>query len=144
MSAFISYDDFLTGTKQRILDLIIDGSDDLLDTVAVDARSYITDRLADRFDLTAEFAKTGTDRNRSLVSWMRALCLYAIYARVPDEQVPERVLKDYDDTRRDLEKIQKGDLGCSLGRLTDTSGNNITRFRMGNNTPRSHDPYATS
>jgi hypothetical protein len=141
MSTFIEYDDFLVSIKERILDLLIDDSDTALASASADAQSYITDRLADRYDIAAEFAKTGTDRNNTLLSWMRALILYAIYARVPDNQVPERVIKDYDDTRTELEKIQQSKLGCSLKRLADCEGETISRFRMGSNNPRSHDPY---
>lgn len=142
MSTFLSSADYLAGTKQRILDLILDGSLTALPLAENDARAYITDLLADRYDLTAEFAKTETDRNNSLIMWMRSITLYKLYARIPDEEVPERVIKDYDDTRRDLELIAKGNLGCSLKRIVDSDGEKISRFRMSNNTPRTHDPYS--
>jgi hypothetical protein len=143
MSTFISYNDYQTAKSSRILDLITEDNDTLLDTAELTAIGKITDRLAEKFNLAAEFAKTGSDRNTSLMSWVLALSLYYIYARVPDNDVPERVIKDYDDTLKELEQIQQGKLSCSLQRITDTTTGEIkTRFRMGNSEPRTHDPYA--
>lgn len=141
MSTFITIDDYKGKRSARILDLITGEDDSILNTAETTAIGIITDRLAERYDLAAELAKTDTSRNVSLVRWILALSIYDIYSRIPDEQVPERVIKDYDDTMSELEKIQIGKLGCSLTRETDTEGETITRFRMGNNTPRTHDPY---
>jgi phage gp36-like protein len=141
MSTFLNYDDYKTRVTPRILDLLTGDADQLIDVAESEAAATITDRLGERFDLTAEFAKTGSARNRSLMRWAITIAIYIIYARVPDEQIPERVIKDYDDTIRELELLQQGKLGCSLKRLTDTGGDIISRFRMGNNTPRTHDPY---
>ena len=141
MSTFLNYDDYKTRVTPRILDLLTGDADQLIDVAESEAAQTITDRLGERFDLTAEFAKTGSSRNRSLMRWAITIAIYIIYARVPDEQIPERVIKDYDDTIRELELLQQGKLGCSLKRLTDSGGEIISRFRMGNNNPRTHDPY---
>ena len=141
MSTFLNYDDYKTRVTPRILDLLTGDTDQLIDVAEGEAAQTITDRLGERFDLTVEFAKTGSARNRSLMRWAITIAIYIIYARVPDEQIPERVIKDYNDTIRELELLQQGKLGCSLKRLTDTGGDIISRFRMGNNTPRTHDPY---
>jgi Protein of unknown function (DUF1320) len=141
MSTFITYNDYQARLSQRILSLLTDNDNLILDNAEIEAAGIITDRLADKFDLNAEFVKTGSGRNATLLRWMKSLSLYFVYARVPDEEVPERIIKDYDDTRTELEKIQGGKLGCSLKRLTDSEGETITRFRMGSNTPRSHDPF---
>ncbi len=143
MSTFINYSDYQGTKTTRILDLLIGDDDTILETVETTAIGIITDRLAERFDLPAELAKTGSDRNPSLMRWVIALCTYTVYARVPDDDVPERVIKDYDDTLKELDKIQQG-RSCSLQRILDTEGEVKTRFRMGNDTPRTHDPYSYS
>jgi phage gp36-like protein len=141
MSTFIIYNDYQTRLSTRILDLLTNDTDYLLDNAENEAKAMITDRLGDRYDLTAEFGKSGSERNNSLIRFAITIAIYVIYSRIPDEQVPERVVKDYDDTVREMELLQKGKLGCSLTRLTDSEGETISRFRMGNNTPRTHDPY---
>lgn len=141
MSTFITYDDYKSKRSARILDLITSNDDTLLDTAEETAISIINDRLSERYNLIAEFAKTETSRNPSLVRWVLSISLYIVYSRIPDEEVPERVIKDYDDTIAELEKIQQGKLSCSLQGVINVEGDIKTRFRMGNNTPRSHDPY---
>lgn len=142
MSTFINYDDYRTRRTPRILDMLTGDSDSVLDITETEALSTITDRLGDKFDLAGELSKTGSDRNRSLMRWTLSLSIYILYSGVPDEQIPERVIKDYDDTIRELELIQQGRLSCSLKRLTNDDGSVKTRFRMGNNSPRTHDPFS--
>lgn len=143
MSTFITYNDYQASKSSRILDLLTSENDSVLDSAELTAIGMVTDRLSQLYNLNAEFAKTGTDRNSSLMRWVIALSLYLVYSRVPDDDVPARVIKDYDDTVRELEQIQQGKLSCSLQRLTvELTGEIKTRFRMGNSDPRSHDPYA--
>ena len=73
--------------------------------------------------------------------WTIAIVIYTIYARIPDDEVPERVIKDYDDAIRELELIQQGRLSCTLTLNTDSEGETVSRIRMGSNDPRTHDPY---
>lgn len=142
MSTFITYNDYETRLSPRILDLLTAGDNALLDKAETEAVGIINDRLSTIYNTPAELAKTDPDRNPSLVRWAISIAIYVLYARIPDEQVPERVIKDYDDTIRELEMLQQGKLNCTLSRLTDSEGTVISsRFRMGNNTPRSHDPF---
>jgi hypothetical protein len=141
MSTFITRTDYDISMTSRILTQIIGETDTIIDETEETAKSIITDRLAGKYDLAAEFAKTDTSRNRSLVRWMLAISVYLFYHRVPDEQVPERVVKDYDDTMKELEMIQQGKLGCSLSRLEDEDGEVISRIRMGSSAQRTHNPF---
>ena len=127
----------------RILDLLLGEGNDILNDAIVDALAIVTDRLGSKYDLDTELAKTGTERNRSLLRWITTLALYIFYARIPDEEVPERVIKDYDDTNKLLERIQDGKLGCALERLTsETTGKIVPRLRIGGNEARTHNPYS--
>lgn len=141
MSTFITRTDYDTTMTSRILTQIIGEDDTIINETEETARSIITDRLGGKYDLPAEFAKTDTSRNRSLVRWMMAISVYLFYHRVPDEQVPERVIKDYDDTMKELGLIQQGKLGCALSRLEDEDGEVISRIRMGFSEQRSHNPF---
>jgi len=141
MSTFINYDDYRTRLTDRIIGLLTDDSDYLLDNAEAEAIGIIKDRLSDKYAITAEFAKTGSERNKSLMRWTIAIVIYTLYSRIPDDEVPERVIKDYDDAIRELELIQQGRLSCTLTLNTDSEGETVSRIRMGSNDPRTHDPY---
>lgn len=142
MSTFINYNDYQGARSSRILDMLTGDNDTILLTAETTAIGIVTDRLAERYNLTAELAKSGSDRNSSLIRWILALSIYSVYSRVPDQEVPERVIKDYDDTLKELEQLQQGKLSCALQRIIDTEGEVKTRFRMGSDSPRTHDPYS--
>ncbi|MGQ1889140.1 phage protein Gp36 family protein [Thermophagus sp. OGC60D27] len=138
---FIQKEDYSTRVDSAIIDQITGGNDSLLDEAEKDAASVIIDRLGDKYNVQSELAHTGEDRDRSLMRWMISLSLYYIYARVPDEEIPERVIKDYDDTLSELDKIASGRYACNLARITNERGEATTSIRMGSNHLRTHNPY---
>ncbi|OGX23341.1 MAG: hypothetical protein A3K54_00040 [Omnitrophica WOR_2 bacterium RBG_13_44_8] len=141
MSTFISYTDYETRLSNRILTLLTEDNDYLLNNAESEAIGIITNRLQDKYSIGAEFAKTGSARNSSLIRWALSIAIYTLYSRIPDEEVPERIIKDYDDTISELEKISQGKLSCTLTLNTDDEGETISRIRMGSNDPRTHDPF---
>jgi hypothetical protein len=91
--------------------------------------------------MNLEFAKTGANRNQALLRWVKCLVLYYLYERIPDALVPERVIKNYDDTMEMLNKISDGKMNCTLAQLqeSDTDGNAepLTKTRWGSQPVRS-------
>jgi hypothetical protein len=65
--------------------------------------------LDNRYDMNVELAKAGADRHKVLLRWAKVLVIYYIYERVPDDMVPERVIKNYDEVVKALEKVEDGD-----------------------------------
>lgn len=141
MSAFLIMDDFQTRLSDRIIDILSDGDFSKLEAASNEASGIIRDRLVDKYQIDAELAKSGSSRNAILVRYVLSLAIYSLYSRIPDEEVPERVIKDYDDAMNDLKLISQGKLSCSLTINTDSEGNTKSRIRIGSNDPRSHDPY---
>jgi phage gp36-like protein len=141
MSTFITYDDYLTRVSERIISLITGDSNTPLANACDEATGVINDRLSAKYNVSAEFAKTSSSRNPALVRWALSIAVYCLYARIPDEETPERVVKDYDDAMKELAQLQQGKIETTLQRLTDTEGEVISRFRMSNNTPRTHNPF---
>ena len=73
---------------------------------------------------------------------MKHLAIYDIYDRVPDEDVPERVIKNYDDTWVQLMNASAGKLSLDLPKATDPeTGKKKTKFRGGSMPPRTHGRY---
>jgi len=130
--SFISINDYHSRISADVLNLLIDDDLTLLNEAEADAAQLITDRLAPKYQVAAELAKTDANRNRSLVRWMVCLALYFVYGRASSDEMPERVVKDYDDTLAELEKISGGKLNCSLERVTDaTTGEIKSSIRVG-------------
>ena len=76
-----------------------------------------------------------------LVRYSLSIAVYGLYSKIPDEEIPERVVKDYDDAMEDIRLISQGKLRSTLPLNTDSDGNTTVKIRMGSNDPRSHNPY---
>jgi phage gp36-like protein len=141
MSAFLNISDFQTRLSDRVINLLTDDLDSKLDIASNEATGIIRDRLYDKYQIDGEFSKTGTNRNAMLVRYALSLAIYSLYSRVPDEEIPERVVKDYDDAMSDLKLIAQGKLSTTITLNTDSDGETVSRIRVGSNDPRSHNPY---
>ena len=69
------------------------------------------------------------------------LAVYFFYERIPDEQVPARIVKNYDDTRSDLEKIARGKMHTTLESMLNDDETKKTIFSWSSNPPREHNPF---
>lgn len=78
------------------------------------AEDTITTMAGKLYNVTAEFAKTTTARNYYILSMAINIALYQIYNIADDEQVPEKIIKNYDDTMDELQKISIGKALLSL------------------------------
>jgi hypothetical protein len=138
---FITIEDFNRKLSVDIRNQITDNDDTILDLAEAEATAIIQDAFSQFYDLNSEFAKADTDRNMNLVRLMLNLVVYFIYERVPDSQVPPRVVKNYDDTIREIRDIEAGKRSISLARINDIeTGKPSTVFRWGSNTKRTHTP----
>lgn len=139
---FLTTDDFLMKMSEDIRNQITDTNNAILDDAEIHATAIIQDAFYDKYDLDAEFAKTGDDRHRNLLRWMLNLTIYFIYERIPDEQVPERIVKNYDDTIAEIKAIEQGKRNTSLTKLIrEDNQRKETNFRWGSNEKRTHNPY---
>jgi phage gp36-like protein len=138
---FLTRDDFDTKLSEDIVSQIIETDDTILDDAELQATAIIEDALSKTYDLDAEFAKTDTDRHKNLLRWMMNLAVYFIYERIPSNQVPDRVVKNYDDTIAEIKGIESGKRNTSLTlKVDETTGKTNSVFRFGSNLKRSHNP----
>lgn len=138
MAAYLIEADFKTVLRDVRLTQIVEGSTTLLADVSDEAQAKITDSLDALYDTDVIFAKTGTNRDKNVLRWMKMIALYYLYSRVEDDLVPERVIKDYDDTLKTLERIEDAIINAKLPRRIDTKGETKTKFRWGSNPKREH------
>lgn len=148
MDAYISKDDYKYMMRTERLDQILEASDEdeeaLLNDVENEALAIIRDHLGKRYNMDIEYGKAGTARNKVVLRWAKVLVIYFIYERVPDEMVPERVVKNYDDTLQLLIKIEEGKKdvdGLTAKTVTDDNGNSTpyTTRRWGSQKKRTND-----
>lgn len=103
------------------------------------------------YNINDELLQTGSLRNGYIKSLAISIALYEVYQRADDEQVPEKVIKNYDDAIDDLAKISmgkkslnlpppttptEGSEGTSNDEIVATTG--IGLRRMGSQYKRSH------
>jgi hypothetical protein len=138
MSSFVTKDDYKPHIRDNRLEQLIDQDDMILDQAEEDAIQIVKDALVATYDLDAIFSQTGADRKRNVLRWGLYLAVYFLYERIPDAMVPERVIKNYDDTREILHDIADGKRSVDLPKQTQASREPTTKFRWGALPPRTH------
>lgn len=141
MSTFLAKTDYKGWLSSTLIDQITGGDDTALENPESIAEQRIKDACGTKYDMDAEFAKTGTSRNMTLMRWMLAISCYFIYHDISDDEVPPRVIKDYDDCIMELEKIAAGKQSVAFDPLLDSEGAKVTMIQWGSDTARSHSPY---
>ena len=143
MSNFISYSDYKSFIRTERLNQLIDNDTSILNDAEGMAISDLQNALDPYYDTASELAKTGTARNTTLKKHAINLTLYYIYQRLPADMIPEQIVKNYDDTRKDLKDLEGGNRNINIaGRISvDSDGDGIpdrrsTKFRWGSKPKR--------
>ncbi len=136
---FLTQPDLELHLGEDILFQITNDNQSLLEHAEDIAIGIVSDSLGGMYNIEAALSETGSQRHRSLLMWLLCLTAYQLYRQIPDNAVPERIIKEYDDTMKTLAAIARGKAPTSLPPITT---NGITRrvFRMGSNAMRGHNP----
>lgn len=138
MSTFVAKAEFKDMIRDDRLNQLIDSDDTLIESAEDTAIAVIKDALKARYDIDTIFAAVGAARANNVMLWVKRLTIYFLYDRIPDELVPERVIRNYDEAMDQLNKISDGKRAVDLPQLSDADGVTITKFRWGSNTATSH------
>lgn len=143
MITFISYSDYKSQITDNRINQLINHDQSILDDAELFATAKLQDALSPLHEIDSELAKQGSARNRTLVWYAICIAVYIIYNRVPEDMVPERVVKNYNDVLNDLEAIERGDKSINIARKKeDLDGDgipdSISRRRFGYDKRRSH------
>lgn len=125
---YLQKNDYTTRVSTDLLHQIVNTPDGAQDNLMHTADKVATDTIATYagvlYNTLPEWQKEGADRNHMLVKWALDIAVYTIYQRIDDEQIPEKVIKNYDDCIEDLQKVAKGNLPLNLPpRINDTVPN---------------------
>jgi phage gp36-like protein len=135
---FLTENDFNTHLSENIIEQITSEDSDLLDAAEATAIGIVTDMIAGMYDIDSELEQTGSNRHAPLKLWLLAIAAYQLYRAIPDSEVPDRIIKDYDDAIETLRQIGRGKMPTSLTPVNTASGTSKRVFRMKSNTPRQH------
>lgn len=109
--------------------------DTTIDKAILDAEAEIKAYLSHHYDIPAEFAKTGDDRSRFLVSKGIDMALFYLHRAVPANAMPERRLFFYQEAQGCLDKIKNGEMTLDVDPLKDEEGKpKSSHFLYGSNT----------
>jgi phage gp36-like protein len=135
---YLEKEDYRTRITMARLDMITEKDPNLLTDADKFARDIIRGYLGKIYDIEGEFVKTQNSRDGMVLNWAINIASYIIYQRVPDADVPEKVIKNYDDTITILAEVSRGKTPVNLPRLENTDGEPITMRRIGSAAPRTH------
>jgi hypothetical protein len=82
------------------------------------AENYVKDRLAHRYNIAAEYAKTGADRSTTLIEVLAHIAIWKLCATFPTVQLDGKRHYNYEKALEDLNTIAKGSLLSTLPALT--------------------------
>jgi phage gp36-like protein len=137
---YITEEDYKTHIRDKRLEQLIDDDPTLLDEAEGTALAVVSDALYSRYDVDAIFALEGEERHKQVVRWVLVLALYYLHERLPDRLIPERIVKNHDDTLKVLTDIEDGKKSTLLPLLAAPEGYGQTsKFRWGSKRAKSHD-----
>jgi hypothetical protein len=136
---WIPKDEYKTLITDARLTQIIGNDETLIEEAESYAKAVVKDSLFSRYDIDAVYNANANDYP-VVKRWIMYIVLYQLWQRVPDKQIPDRVLKNYEDTQDRLTEIEDGKASFFLPQLqtTDTPSTKVTKFRWGSNIKRSH------
>jgi len=119
--AFLVKSDLLRYIDESTIDQITDNTDTYVDEAIKDAEERITERIGQRVDTAAEFAKTGTDRHRSLLKHCINLSIYYLFERLYTDVLPEGRVQGMEMAETWLGDIAAGNILVNLDKIDEAN-----------------------
>lgn len=138
--AFINKTDLTRYLELETIDQLTDGTDSIVDEAILDAEERIKEKISPRFDMTTELAKTGTDRNRSLMKHCISLAIFNLFQRVHIDVLPEGRENAYAEAEKWLDDVYMGKVNVELATVDETNEKGWP-IRWGSQTKRGNQSY---
>lgn len=117
------------------------GADDVNLTTAENLAITELDPLQAKFNIPAELAKSGDNRNGLMIRLMIHITAYYLFNTVDDDDIPDRITENYKMQIQAIAKIASGSMESTLTPLFDESGTQKTSYRFGSDTARDNDIF---
>lgn len=136
---FLQDSDYTQIIKEDQLESVLDGDANAKDEAEKYAVATVKSYLSNRYDITAEFAKTGADRHPVLVNLVMDITVYRLHLRINPRQIPDVRRMCFEDAMKELEKIQRGNSNPDgLTAITTPDGFQESGSRFGSNPKMIH------
>ncbi len=131
--AYLTLQDLSKGIHREILAVITRNEDNALQAIA-EAQAEVESYLTARYDIRAEWTKTGTDRNTMVIKLVRDIAIYNCYQISNPVNMPDSRRDAYKDAIAFLKEVQAERASIDgLTRLTGTTGTSSYVSFGGNN-----------
>lgn len=138
--AFILKTDIQRYLEVDTIDQLTDSDDTIVTAAIEDAEDRIREKISPRYDLDAEYAKTGTDRHRSLMKHCISLSIYFLFQRVYIDVLPEGREVAYQEAETWLNDVYMGKLNVDLA-TNDEENEKGWPLRWGSATKKGNQSY---
>ncbi|BAQ92536.1 putative Head-Tail Connector Protein [uncultured Mediterranean phage uvMED] len=137
---FLVKADLYNYLDQSTIDQITDNTDSYVEEAILCAEDRIKEKISPRYDLQTEFAKTGTDRNRSLLKHCANLAIYYLFQRLYTDVIPEGRVEGMDMAESWLDEAYEGKIQLSLA-TNDEASEQGWSMRWGSKTKKGNQTY---
>jgi len=112
--AFLVKSDLLTYIDESTIDQLTDNNNGYVNEAIADAEERITEKISPRYDMATEFAKTGANRQRSLLKHCINLSIFYLFQRLYTDVLPEGRTEAREDAEKWLDDVYNGNLSVTL------------------------------
>ncbi|MBK7097894.1 MAG: DUF1320 family protein [Sphingobacteriales bacterium] len=115
---YLQKSDYQIRIRRNLLDVLLEniaGVDpgnptpgDILEAADKIASDTIATKAGVLYDIDGELAKTGDNRNGYIISQALSIAIYELYQRTDDYDIPDKVIKNYNDTINILDEVSRG------------------------------------
>ncbi len=125
---YIDYNDLKTGINEETLNVITRNRGNAEQAVK-EAMAEVRTYLCVRYDIDAEYRKTGDSRDATVFRLVRDIALYRCYAISNPTSMPEIRRQNYEDAIKLLRDIQAERASLTLTRLdAGSQGSNYVKY----------------
>lgn len=126
---YITVEELTDGIHAESLTAITRGDNSKATQAIEDAMAMVRSYLCVRYDIEAEYAKTGAARDGMTVKLVRDIAIYYCYEGSSPVNMPETREKAYDDAIAFLKSVQAEKAAMpGLARLDGSKGSNYVKF----------------
>lgn len=126
---YITLEELTDGIHAESLTAITRGDDSKAAKAIDDAMAMVRSYLCVRYDIEAEYAKTGNARDGMTVKLVRDIAIYYCYEGSSPVNMPETREKAYDDAIAFLKSVQAEKAAMpGLARLDGSKGSNYVKY----------------
>ena len=133
---YITREDYPSAIRGEFIDRVVGDDPQILEIVEDQAIEEMRGYLSGRYQIDAEFAKTGDDRHSLVLMFAKDIAIYHLCS-IREGLMTQTRIDRYDRAVKWLEGVQKGDVTVEgLDRLEEEEGGARSEFQMKSNPKR--------